>query len=398
MLLATRLRLGGSFTDPVTYTLTSAQDGGWTHASDPHAVYSAGKTFFGYVDGSNGNIEVRSWDHTTHTASASFSLHAALQVDSHAAPSLIVRPDGRLVAAYSAHDGATIYVRRSTNVADISAWQTEQDLDATLGGVDYTYPHLHYVGTTLYLFYRDFQGGTTGVLCYSTSTDDGVTWSAQTQLYKSAGKSSYWKIDSDGSRIDIATTDGRDPPDSPPTKFYHFYIEGGTRKKSDGTTISTSLPIGPSDLTEVYNGGDGVGWPQDIVTSGANPVLVYAVLDAPTTNSWRYARWNGATWAKTAIASSAGTIESGFASHIVLDHAAANIAYAPTVVGSRWEMFRYISLDNGASWSGVALTHGSAADHLLPTAIRNHPSDMTVLWLYGTYTSYLVFSFGILGR
>lgn len=396
-MLATRLRMRGSDAfagvDP-TFTLTTTTDGGWTQASDPHAVYSSGKTFFGYVDGTNGNIEVRSYTHATETVSASFSLHAALQVDTHAAPALIVRPDGRLVAAYSAHDGATMYVRRSTNVGDVSAWQTEQDLDATLGGLDYTYPHLHYVGTTLYLFYRDWQGGNTGVLCYSTSADDGVTWSAQTQLYKNAGKSAYWKIDSDGSRIDIATTDGRDPPDAPPTKIYHFYIEGGVRKKSDGTTISASLPLGPSDLTLVYDGAAGVGWAHDIV-AGANPVFTYAVLDTPTTNSWRYARWTGDSWNLKAIASSGGTIDTGFAASVVLDHSDPMKVYAPVKVGSRWEMYRFA--DNGASFTSYALTTSSAADHLYPTTVRDHGTGLTAMWLYGTYTTYLDFDFGIVG-
>lgn len=381
----------GAFTvTRATSTLTTSQDGGWTQASDPHAIHGGGITVFGYVDLSNGNIEVRSVPDGSSTASASFTLHAALDQDTHAAPALIFRSDGRIVAAYSGHDVANIYARVSTNPYDVSAWGTEQSLDATLGGVSYTYCTLVYLGDDLYLYYRDV-AASVGYLAFSVSHDDGATWSTQTRLYSDTladGGLSYWKIDSDGSRIDFAVSNKRTA--SPNTKVFHFYFDGTSYRQSDGTVI-TGLPFEPADLTEVYDGGDGLGWAFDII-AGAHAAFAYAVVDSGSTNSYRYARWTGSAWSLTTIASSGGYIDvdgegNVFAASVSLDHSQPLEAYANVKAGSHWEVQRFMADSGYTAWAKVTdVTSGSSDDNLYVTAVRDYGSGPRVLWLYGAYT------------
>lgn len=407
MTAATRLLIAGggaSFTVPkVTTAFTTSQDGGWTQASDPHAVHAGGVTVFGYVDLSNGDIEVRSIDDVTRAVSSPLTLHAALDQDTHAAPSFVFRPDGRIVAAYGGHDLANIYVRVSTNPYDVSAWGTEQSLDATIGGVSYTYPTLLYRGSDLYLFYRDVAAGV-AYLTFTKSTDDGATWSAQTRLYTTTLADTgltYWKIDSDGSRIDFAVTNKR--TNSPNTKVFHFYFDGTDYRTSDGTVI-TGLPFEPGDLTEVYDGGDGLGWAMDIV-AGSNPAFAYVVLDSPTDNSYRYARWDGAAWDLTTVAAAGGTLEAdgegnAFGGVSALDHNGSTVMYGQVKVASHWEIKRFASSDLGASWTTSSVTTGSSDDNLYPTVIRDHPARLVLLWLYGAYAGsppYENATFGVKG-
>ena len=129
MTLARRLLMGaggsGAFTPPPgPFVLTTAPAGGWTQIPEAHAIYYNGHTYFGYVNGANGNIEIRSYNHATGITSAATVMHAALDspADTHDAPGLLIRDsDKHIVASYSAHNGAALYVWISTNPEDISA-------------------------------------------------------------------------------------------------------------------------------------------------------------------------------------------------------------------------------------------------------------------------------------
>lgn len=398
MTLARRLPRGGGgslVAPPTTWTLTAPDDGGWTHANAPKAVESGGLVFFGYVDMASGNLEVRSFDLATYSVSSAAVIAASFEANTHAAPSLFVRNDGRLLVAYSKHDGSTMYRRVSTNVLpDLSAFDAAADLDASLGGLNYTYPVIVRYAGDLWLFYRDWQGGDTAVLVYSVSSDEGATWSAQAELYESAGRQSYWSIDSDGSRIDIVASDGRNPPNADPVTIVHMYYDGSWRT-SNGTAITGATPYAPAKLTTVYAAGDGMGWPMDIV-SGTAPVFTYAVLNDPHSNSWRRAHWNGAAWVNRTIDESDGDIDSGFASSVCLDHTdPTHQAYAPVKVAGQWQMFAHTTSDSGATWTARPMTSGTD-DHLTPEPVYGSTGLVRILWMSGgPYVSYLSGGFGL---
>jgi len=124
-----------------TGTIDSFSDNGaWCWFSDPRAIYYNGKTYIGSIR-SAGDIVVLSYDHSSYEQ-AEFELQAALQVDDHANPSILIRDDGRLVVFYCAHNGPDMFYRVSTNPGDISAWGAEQTLGTNTAGVNgYSYSH-----------------------------------------------------------------------------------------------------------------------------------------------------------------------------------------------------------------------------------------------------------------
>lgn len=408
MTVAIRLLMGGggAFTVPVftASTLTSAgTGGGWTTIGGPRAITLAGYTYVGYSDHS-GNIVV---DVITGGAvTATRTLHAVLEVDLHAAPALFVRDsDHKLVTAYSKHDGPTVYARISTNSLDSDptlsgGFAAEQDLDTTLGGTAYTYPQLAQLlseaSDPVYLFYRDHEDGlTTGILTFTKSTDGGATWAAQTQLVKKAGKPIYWALQSDGAdRIDFALSDGHPILDTA-VSLYHFYYQAGSYYKSDGTLISASLPLAVTDLTKVYDGTtDGsCGVSAFAIDDTGHPAIVYGVINDPDF-SYRYARWSGSAWSSHEFTS--GTDSGNF----LISAATGNgsTLFVTKQVSGVYELFRYATGDGGLTFSETQITSGSAnTGNFYPTMVADGTTDLQVVVLFGTYTTYLNNSLGIKG-
>lgn len=407
--LLPRTRTGRGFTPaafPVT-TLAAASDGGWVQVAYPRAIYGAGFTYWGVVNGSNGNIELYSYRHSDGTV-ASTTLHAALEVDTHDTPATIIRAsDSKLVCFYTKHDTeAKIYQRVSTNPNDSSAFAAETTITT---GTTVTYPSVVQLTSEasqpIDIYYRDEQsGGTTGVMARIRSLDGGVTWSAQSDIYKKASAQSYWMVYSTGTnRIDFAISDGNGVTDDP-VSVYHMYYQGGSYYKSDGTLITAS-PITPSDLTQVYASATaGPAWMSSIVRDPltGDVAILYEVATHHTGGiadqySIRYARWAGSSWTSHTIVSSVDTGLS-IVTHSTLDWAAIDTAYIALPVSSVFEMNRYSTDDAGATWTSTAMTSGSSSTgNIYPAPIVNPARAPRVLWPFGSYTTYLVNALGTKG-
>lgn len=379
-------------------TLTAAPYGGWTQIPEARAAYYNGVTYFGYVNGSNGNVEVRSYNHATEITSAATVIKTALGVDTHNAPALLVRDsDKKIVVAYSGHVGSTLWVRISTNAEDISAFGSE--ITAESGG-EHTYPillqRLAETNDPLYLFYRDNHGSGTR-LAYVKSTDGGVTWGSQVAVWD-ANLGSYWKITTDGQwRIDFAVTDGN--PDNASSKIYHFYADATDYHQSDGTVLVGSQPFGPSQVTEVYDGA-GPAWPTDIILNGSNlPRIVYSV-SLGGDSSYRFARWTGSAWNLSTIVSAGADIVDP-APVATLDAVVLTDCHLVKKVAGNWELYRYErSSDTVDTWDGgTAVTTSSGFDNIYPVKVHNHPAgELGILWLYGDYAgAEISFDMGIRG-
>ena len=97
--------------------------GAWSWFGDPRAVYHAGahhRTYVGW-DAPDGSIQVASYDHDSGRR-VMVTLKARFQVDDHDTPSILVRPDGRLMVFWSAHTGNRMYYRTSRRPEDVTAW------------------------------------------------------------------------------------------------------------------------------------------------------------------------------------------------------------------------------------------------------------------------------------
>ena len=389
--VATRALFTGSTpAPPGILSLTSAPDGGWPGMTG--AMHQDGVTVFGYVDGS-GNVEARTYTHATGVVSAAGTLHATLEVDHHDSPALYIRSDGRIVAVYCKHDAANgaLYRRISTNPLDVSAWDAEGDIDSSVGGYAYTYPRIVGVGDTLYLFARDIDAAGVVTLIMSTSADGGATWSAHTDIWDTGTTGHYWRAETNGSRIDIVASDGSAAEDG--GSLYHFYLEDGTWHKTNGDAMG-SPPFGPEDATLVYDGAaGGVRLPYDIVW----PSVAWVSYAGGGLYDYGYARWSGSAWVTSYLDESVAgfsTWESGVALHPTLP---GSWAYVARDDGGTSHLFRYRSLDGGATWPYQIRITASVTDNIYPVLVSNGASDLRVLWLEGTWTAQDNFSLAIRG-
>lgn len=365
---------------------------GWTSVTVSASYYN-GKTYVGFVDG-DGKIRVASYNHTTRTWTLSPGI-VTIAADVHCAPSVLVRSsDHKILVAATPHDTAHLYVAVSTNAEDVSAWGVATDIAATLGGASYTYANLFQLsGETgkIYLFYRDNQDTqTSGALAYSTSTDGGSTWAAQTTLYKNTGKQCYWAIGSDStSRLDFVVTDGDSLNHSDAASLYHFYYDGSFRK-SDGSVLG-SAPYAPANLTKIYDQANGyVRAPSAVLTASGLVTIVWATLDPAGTGSnmhYWYGHYSGGSWTTHEITNT-GSVPDPAEGGISLDPTDATRVFLSKKTSTIWQMFKYETGDGGTTWTSTQLTSDTATipddvRQVFPVAPRDATAAFRVGWLFG---------------
>jgi hypothetical protein len=397
---------GGSFhpTPVPSPGLTDSPAGGWSWFGDPRAVYDDGKTFFGYLRGSDGSVAMASYDHAAETVD-SFVLSSSFELDDHDNPGIIVRPDGKLQAFYSRHLGSTIYQRISTNPGDVTSWGSETSLDSQLGGNNYTYPSpiltTQADGVTsdlIWLFRREHHSNLPGWY-YNVSSTNGDSFALGT--YTKLHNLTYSKIETNGDRIDVATSDH---PAGGADKIYHLYREDAAWRNTDGTSMGPT-PFDGSDMTLVYDAGANLCWIWDIAyDSAGDPRITFVEFESESVHNYKYARWDGADWIVTDIAEGGSTIaedaipggalEVYYSGGVVMDHSDPNIVYASREFGGTWEMFKYTTADDGATFAEEQLTEDSGSvKHVRPVSVRD-ADGIAAVWMAGRYDSYVDYEVG----
>jgi len=381
---------------------TIATNGVWSWFMDPRAIYFNNKTYFGTIE-SDGDVVINSYDHITKELGTPFTLHAAMEVDDHDAPAILIRnSDKRVLLFYAKHTSTPMYVRISTNPEDVTAFGSETNLASSIGKSEFSYSQpIQLIGETnepIYLFSRDHTGGGANRWFYSKSTNGGSTWGAAVDVYTTpTNRSGYFKAIRNGTdRIDFFVSDGHPLYDTA-TSVYHFYYQGGSYYKTDGTLISASLPLTPSDITQIYDGSTNESWIWDLaIGPDGNPVVVFAVfVGGSSDHRYYYGRWNGSSWVTGQIATAGGGLYSPevyYSGGVSLDHEDPSIVWASRYVGSQWEIYRYKTYDHGATWASVAITSASTVKNIRPIPVYNHGPEIAMLWLKGTYTTYTNYS------
>lgn len=376
-------------------------DGAWCWFQDPRAIHYQGtknQTYMGWVD-RQGNVRINSYNHSNKTMSPAVTLRSALQVDDHASPSILIRPDGRLMVFYSAHNGGIMYYRISTNPEDTSWWQNEQTVP---GSTWYSYPNpiqLSGEANKIYLFWRD-----ENLRPVFATTTDSINWSAPATLWDSGEQFAYMKVASNGvDRINFAFTNSH-PNNTPNNNVYYAYYQGGSFYKADGTLIKNlaGLPLVPAEVDKVYDSviGGSNGWIWDIALDGSGyPILVYANFPTVNDHRYRYARWNGSTWLDYEITPAGGYIglgligEAYYSGGVTLDHENPNIVYLSREVSGVFEVEKWTTATGGATWSSQVITSGSSEDNLRPLVPRGHSSDeLGLIWMKGSYPTYISYA------
>lgn len=423
-----------------------APDGAWTFFNDERGIFHEGHFYIGYVK-SDGAVGV-----TRYTPGSGEAHHmvlggdAARQRDDHNNPSLTVMPDGRILAMYARHIADPFYFHRRSEVnapKSIEDWGEEvreQVADKV------TYSNTFYLKDEKRVW--NFQRSLNFNPAYTTSDDAGRTWAEVKPLVKTGGGSvrPYFHYSSnDRGRIDLAYTDGH--PRNVKNSLYHIYYEDGAFRRTDGSVITTvdELPLdhdGGERGTVVYQYFEGEtpeskdagmpngrAWVWDLeYDAEGHPVCVFQLhphepsdLDRRV-SAWpdsriRYywARWDGTKWRIRFIAEAGcGKYrdEDDYAGGICLDPQDPSVVYlssnarrpfdlqqdeVPLAQNDRYEIYRGVTKDGGASFEWEAVTSHSRKDNLRPFVARNHPGKRHVVWFSGEYKTYMDYRCRVMG-
>lgn len=392
-----------------------SHDAAWSWPGDPRAVTHVGehaRTYVGWVD-RRGSVRVTSYDHGTCIMLAA-TLAPELDLDDHANPSLLVRPDGRLVAFYSAHSGSDMFYRVSSRPEDVTLWGEELSVAGNTAGPNgYTYPNPILLSEEgrLYLFWRggDFHP------CFATS-DDWVNWSGVRSLIAGPGRRPYVKLASDGiATIHFAFTDGH-PAEEERNSLYYVRYREGALFSADGTRVANrnEFPIDPRDADLVYDANaSGVSsWVWDVAADSlGRPAIVYAVFPDGTDHRYRYARWDGGRWHDNEITPAGAWFSSAhvpdgarlaratflyYSGGLALDHSDPSVVYLSRAVDDVFEIERWTTSDAGETWTAEPVTSGSSANSVRPVVPRNHvDGGPSVVWMHGDYVDFKHYSTGL---
>lgn len=375
---------------------TSATDNGaWTWYGNPVAVYHEGtykKTYMGWIS-NTGVVSVATYDHSAGTMAT--HVMGSMAADDHSHPSLLIRPDGRLMVFFSGHDGATMNLYIATHPEDISAFDS---LIKVAPGVTYCYPNPMWLSDEgdsgrIYLFYRSL-----GLKpCFSTSDDWGKTWTPTKNYYTNPDSTpkSYANYCCNGKdEIDIVIEKGHRAGYWP---LYYLKYKNGAFWKVNGTKLATmdQLPVINTVLDTVMDpqaaGCHGSAWDIALDNSGL-PVIAYDQFKDANNHVYYYVRWTGTTWFKKALVNSGADMgaEDGFAGGITLDHENTGNIYMSRQINGLHEIDRWTTPDGGTNWDSTAITRGSANKNTRPIVPRYHiPYDkIDVVWMYGSYSAF----------
>lgn len=358
------------------------------------AAYYNGKTYFGYCAPS-GEIHVASYDHTSYAVTISPAIITGFASDTHNGPSVLVRSsDHKIVIAVGSHTTGIMYRAISTNAEDVSAWGSATNINSSLGATYVSYANLFQLSGEsgkIYLFYRDNSTGAVvdAKLVFSTSTDGGATWAAQTTLYTPpSGRAPYWSIDSDSvSRIDFAVTDGA-VINNTVANLYHFYYTGGAYFKSDGTLITAGLPLAASNMTQIYDG----------VTNGVMSTFIGIACDGPTVaflaanvggyatspfNLW-YAKYSSG-WSPHNFDN---TNYNGFQGGITVDRSDVSRVFGGKYDSNLSQIMLYATSDGGTTWTSGQLTDDTDQINNAPISPRDADPGLRAIWIHGPQAPY----------
>jgi len=214
--------------------------------------------------------------------------------NNHSDPSLVMRSDGKAMVIWTGHNLRYMRMRVQTTAGDWANWDAVVELGPSLFPDDDPIPTMTYVNAvnlsgattpTIYIFFRG-DGGVSGKLYYTSSTDDGDTWSAATQVCNSSQRL-YPVSAVNAAGTEATVTVAYHPQDSAGNQgqpIWGFNIDNAGQFRSlTGTAITPSATLALSDLTEIADEGILPVWNVALRYNGAVASLLYSVYpdDAP---------------------------------------------------------------------------------------------------------------------
>lgn len=157
-------------------------------------------------------------------------------------------------------------------------------------------------------------------------------------------------------------------------------------------------------MTRIYNGAsEGARGPASSAKLGTDIAVVFPVQTGTcgavigTDEDYVYSRWDGASWTNHAVALNVGgtTVEYTEGS-MSIDPDNLDRLFVSKRVSGQWQMFEYITPDEGATWSVTQLTSTTDAN-MYPEFVNDHEPELEALWLTGTFTDQSTFDSPISG-
>lgn len=374
-----------------------AADAAWCWFSEPRAVQVGTTTFLGWIS-STGDITVGAYDETSGRTRSSV-LMTGFEVDDHDHPAVLVRPDGRLMAFWSAHNGDALYSRTSVRPHDVSAWGPLTTVPVRAPGDSVsTYANpvvLPAEGNRLYVFARSGHSDP----AFTTSPDMGRTWTPSRRLVHVEDQRPYVKYADDArGTIAMAFTNGH--PGETHSSLYYASYRGGWLRGADGRLVSSvaALPIEPSQADRVFAAPRGRdAWVHDVALDvNGRPRIVFATVPdgRPVDHDYWYAAWDGTRWQVNRITAAGGSIaddarEPSYSAGISLDHDDPSTVVLARPGTSSFEVERWRTHDLGRSWTSEALTVASQQDNVRPVVPRG--GSGRAVWMTGHYGYFTTF-------
>ncbi|TWT66329.1 hypothetical protein Pla123a_47230 [Posidoniimonas polymericola] len=404
-------------------------NGGWSWFGDERAVVDADRNLL-YVGSlanragyggpeKDGDVEVTRVDLSSGEATTDVLRDALTSYgggDDHNVPSLLLLPDGRVLAAYTGHNNnSQTYFR--TYDPDSQQWDSERVFDwnaAIPGGSTFncTYNNLFYLPAdgAIYNISRNHERCPNAIV----SHDMGQTWEYAGQLVRASEAdgatglyvNGYLKYSQRGDRVDLIATERH--PRNFNNSLYHGYLEGGVLHAADGKAVDTQLDADAAaqatDLTQVFAAGtnvDGVPmthcWMLDFerFADGAVVALFKArVDDSIEDHQFFYGVFRDGQWRAFPLARAGGRLfrnEEDYTGLAAIDPNDPSTVYISTSVDpnssdrlAHHELFQGRTPDGGRSWRWRAVTHDSKADNLRPIIPRWKPGRTALIWNRGT--------------
>ena len=352
-----------------------------------------------------------------------FELRDRLQDDDHNSPALLLRPDGRYLAMYGTHGSSTFSWWRFSDPGDPSSWSGEGGY-SNAGGA--TYSNLHHIpdpsgasaGTTYnFVRARNFDPNV------MQSTNLGTSWTGGGKLLTEGGGGDrpYLKYSSDGVRIHLTTTERH--PRNYQNSIYHGYVEGGAVHDSFGNVLDASVSdltaAAPANLTRVFQNGTSFGgtvmrraWTVDVDAGASTGGVVRTLFTARANDSSSdhrlfHGRFDGTAWDVNEVCRMGGFLygaEDDYTGLAALDPNDPARIFVSTDIDPRtgastahYEIYEGRTQDGGQSFTFTAITEDSTVDNLRPIVPSWDDERTALLWLRGTYTTYVNYDLAVVG-
>jgi hypothetical protein len=354
----------------------------------------------------------------------------AFYADDHNAPAFLVRPDGKYVAMYAAHNTQK---RSYWRIFDGSSWSPEQvfDWNAQPGGADFNTTYSNMYSMTLEGRVYNIARGAGRSPNFIVSTNSGDTWSYGGRVTFSDVSvgyvDGYFRYCGNGvDRIDFICTEHH--PRDYNTSIYHGYIKNGQTFRSDGTLMDSTIfdqkAPNPFDYTPVFAANTEAPpgqtntrcWNIDVqrYEDGSIAALISTrVNDNPNSPSndpdhaFFYCRYDGTSWSYTYLGNAGKKLYSSEQDYTGLGALCPNdpnTIYISTPFDPRdgtnlgvHEIFRGVTADHGATWTWAAITQNSVRDNFRPIVPGWNKNNTALLWFRGTYFSAQNFDAAVVG-